>query len=175
MKGGGVMAKVKLEGAITMEIEVKYGLNEDLVIKVHAIPIEVDGKAYKVLVGEGDITRVPDRTLSFIGERIERILKKDKSLVAVDGFGKFVEYDNPLKEVEDRELNKGMYQTELGALIMRAYRWQKPEALEEVMQRNLFPLSKSGMKEFVSWVKAKEKAKELGYPISTVKKVEHLI
>jgi hypothetical protein len=168
MKGGGGMAKVRLEGELTMEIEVKYGLSEDVVIRVHSIEV---GKGKRVLIGEGDISHIPDRTLSFIGERIERLLKKNKDLVAVDGFGKFVEYDNPLKEVQDRELNKGMYQTELGALIMRAYKWQKPEALEEVLEKKLFPLSASGMKEFVLWVKAKEKAKELGYPISTVKKV----
>jgi hypothetical protein len=76
---------------------------------------------------------------------------------------------------EDRGLHKAMYQTGLGALIMRAYKWRKPEALEEVLEKKLFPLSKSGMEEFTSWAKAKEKAKELGWPISTVKKVEHLI
>ncbi len=167
------MAKVRLEGAIRLEVEVKYGLDQDLVIRVHEIPLG-DGK--RVLIGEGDISNIPDKTLSYIGDRIERILQKDKSLIAVDGFGKFVEYYNPLKEVEGSgELNKAMYQTELGALIMRAYLWQKPEALEEVLQKNLFPLSESGMKEFKAWKRAKEKAKELGWPISTVKKVEHLI
>jgi len=167
------MAKVRFEGAIKLEVEVKYGLNEDLSIKVHAIPV---GNGKKVLIGEGDISNIPDKTLSYIGDRIERILQKDKSLVAVDGFGKFVEYYNPLKEVEGSgELHKAMYQTELGALIMRAYKWHKPEALEEVLEKRLFPLSKDGMREFVSWVKAREKAKELGWPMSTVKKVEHLI
>uniref|UniRef100_A0A7C5WZL6 Uncharacterized protein n=1 Tax=Thermocrinis ruber TaxID=75906 RepID=A0A7C5WZL6_9AQUI len=167
------MARVKLDGAINVEFEVKYGLNEDLVIKVHEVPV---GGSKRVLIGEGDITHVSDKTLSFIGDRIESILKKDKSLVALDGFGKFVEYCNPLKEVEgSKEFHKAMYQTELGTLIMRAYLWNKAEALEEVLQRNLFPLSASGMKEFKAWKKVKEKAKELGWPMSTVKKVEHLI
>ena len=149
------MAKVKLTGAISLEIEVKSILDQDLVIKVHSIPVG-DGK--RVLIGEGDITHVPDRTLSFIGDRIESILKKDKSLVAMDGFGKFVEYYNPLKEVEGSgEFHKTMYQTELGTLIMRAYKWQKTEALEEVLQRNLFPLSANGMKEFKAWKRVKEK------------------
>jgi hypothetical protein len=166
------MAKVRLEGDVRLEFEVKYGLNEDITIKVHSVPLG-DGK--RVLIGEGDITHIPERTLSFIGDRIESLLKKDKSLIGLNGFGKFFKYGTFVEIQEDRELHKAMYQTELGALIMRAYKWHKPEALEEVLERKLFPLSESGMKEFVSWAKAKEKAKELGWPISTVKKVEHLI
>jgi hypothetical protein len=155
-KGGEAMAaKVRLEGAVKAEFEVKYGLDQDLVIKVYAVPV-CNGK--KVLIGEGDVSGIPERTLGFIGDRIESILKKDKSLVAMDGFGKFVEYCNPLREVEgDREIGKAMYNTELGTLIMRAYLWKKSEALEEVLQRNLFPLSASGMKEFKAWKRVKEK------------------
>ncbi len=167
------MAKVKLVGDLELEFDVKYGLDQDLVIRVHEIPLG-DGK--RVLIGEGDISNIPDKTLSYIGDRIERILQKDKSLVALDGFGKFVEYYNPLKELSNAAMyNKAMYNTELGTLIMRAYKWHKPEALEEVLEKKLFPLSESGMREFASWVRAKEKAKELGWPINTVKKVEHLI
>ncbi len=167
------MAKVRLEGAIRLEVEVKYGLDQDLVIRVHEIPLG-DGK--RVLIGEGDITQAPEKTLSYIGDRIERVLSKDKSLIAVDGFGKFVEYYNPLKELSDAAMyNKAMYNTELGTLIMRAYKWHKPEALEEVLEKKLFPLSKDGMREFKAWVRAKEKEKELGWPMNTVKKVEHLI
>jgi hypothetical protein len=166
------MAKVGLEGDIRLEVEVKYGLDQSLVIKVYAISVG-DGK--KVLIGEGDITHIPDKTLSFIGDRIESLLKKDKSLVGLDGFGRFFHYGTLAEIQEDRELHKAMYQTDLGALIMRAYKWHKPEALEEVLEKKLFPLSKDGMREFVSWAKAREKAKELGWPINTVKKVEHLI
>jgi hypothetical protein len=61
-----------------------------------------------------------------------------------------------------------------GLLIMRAYKWRKPEALEEVLEKKLFPLSGSGMREFASWVRAREKAKELGWSIAR-QKVEHLI
>ena len=50
-----------------------------------------------------------------------------------------------------------MYNTELGTLIMRAYKWQKPEALEKVLQKNLFPLTASGMQEFIAWKKVKER------------------
>jgi hypothetical protein len=155
--GEAMVAKVRLEGAVRAEFEVKYGLNEDLVIKVHAIPLEVEGKVYKVLVGEGDLSHIPERTLDFIGDRIEGFLKKDKMLIGVDGFGKFFKYGTFVEIQEDRELHKAMYQTELGALIMRAYKWQKPEALEEVLQKNLFPLSASGMKEFKAWKRVKEK------------------
>jgi hypothetical protein len=165
------MAKVRLEGEIRLEFEVKYGLNEDITIKAHSVPLG-DGK--RVLIGGGDITHIPERTLSFIGDRVESLLKKDKTLMGLDGFGKFFRY-GAFEIQEDRELHKAMYQTELGALIMRAYKWRKPEALEEVIERKLFPLSKDGMREFTSWAKAREKAKELGWPISTVKKVEHLI
>ena len=166
------MAKVRLEGDVRLEFEVKYGLDQDIVIKVHAVPVG-DGK--HVLVGEGNIAHIPQKTLDFIGDRVESLLKKDKSLIGLDGFGKFFKYGTFVQIQEDRELHEAMYQTESGALIMRAYKWRKPEALEEVLEKKLFPLSESGMKEFVSWTKAREKAKELGWPISTVKKVEHLI
>jgi hypothetical protein len=149
------MAKVRLEGDMKLEFEVKYGLSGDITIRVYAIDV---GNGKKVLIGEGDISNIPEKTLGFIGDRIESILRKDRSLVAMDGFGKFVEYNNPLKEVEDgREIGKAMYNTELGTLIIRAYKWQKPDALEEVLQRNLFPLSRSGMREFVAWKRVKEK------------------
>jgi len=166
------MAKVKLVGDLELEFDVKYGLERDLVITVYAVSIP----HMKTFIGQADISNIPDRTLSFIGERIEFLLKKrEKDAVGIDGFGEFFEYGNPLKEVKAEELKKAMYQSEVGTLIMRAYKWHKPEALEEVLDRKLFPLSESGMKEFVSWTKAREKAKELGWPISTVKKVEHLI
>ncbi len=166
------MAKVKLVKDLELEFDVKYGLERDLVITVYSV--SADGM--KTFIGQADISSVPDKTLSFIGERIEYLVKKkEKNAVGIDGFGKFFEYGNPLKEVKAEALKKAMYQSEVGTLVMRAYLWQRPEALEEVLQRNLFPLSESGMKEFKAWKKAKEKAKELGWPISTVKKVEHLI
>ncbi len=148
------MAKVKLVGDLELEFEVKYGLERDLVITVYSV--SADGM--KTFIGQADISNIPDRTLYFIGERIEYLLKKkEKGAVGLDGFGKFFEYGNPLKEVKVEELKKAMYQSEVGALIMRAYLWQKPEALEEVLQKNLFPLSTSGMKEFKSWKRVKEK------------------
>jgi hypothetical protein len=45
------MSKVYIEGDVKLEFEVKYGLSEDLVIKTQAIPVEVNGKVYKLLVG----------------------------------------------------------------------------------------------------------------------------
>ena len=166
------MAKVRLVRDLQLEFEVKHGLERDLVITVYSV--SADGM--KTFIGQADISHIPDRTLSFIGERIESLLRrKEKGAVGIDGFGKFFEYGNPLKEVSAKELHKAMYQTELGTLIMRAYKWHKPEAIEEVLEKKLFPLSESGMRELVSWAKAREKAKELGWPISTVKKVEHLI
>jgi hypothetical protein len=148
------MARVKLVGDLQLEFEVKYGLERDLVITVYS----VSANEMKTFIGQANISEVPDRTLSFIGERIESLLKKkEKGVVGIDGFGKFFEYGNPLKEVSTEELQKAMYQTELGTLIMRAYKWQKPEALEEVLQKNLFPLSASGMKEFKAWKRVKEK------------------
>jgi hypothetical protein len=165
------MAKVRLVGDVNMEIEVKYGLSDDVVIRVHAIPVEAGGKAYRVLVGEGDISHIPDRTLDYIGEMIESLLRKNKVFVGFDGFGKFFRYGTLMEIEDDRELYKSMYATELGTLIMRAFRWQKHEALREVLERKLFPLSKSGMKEFALWERAKKKAEELGCPMETVKKV----
>jgi hypothetical protein len=81
-KGGEAMAaKVRLEGAVKAEFEVKYGLDQDLVIKVYAVPV-CNGK--KVLIGEGDVSGIPERTLGFIGDRIESILKKDKKWKATE-------------------------------------------------------------------------------------------
>ncbi|MFZ8785644.1 hypothetical protein [Thermocrinis sp.] len=148
------MAKVKLIGDVQLEFEVKYGLERDLVITVYSV--SADGM--KTFIGQADISNITDRTLSFIGERIESLLRrKEKGAVGIDGFGKFFEYGNPLKEVSAEALKRAMYQSEVGTLIMRAYLWQKPEALEEVLQRNLFPLSASGMKEFKAWKWVKEK------------------
>jgi len=147
------MAKVKLVGDLHLEFEVKYGLDRDLVISVYSV--SADGM--KTFIGQADISGIPDKTLAFIGERIESLLKKEKGAVGIDGFGKFFEYGNPLKEVSAKELQKAMYQSEVGTLVMRAYKWQKPEALEEVLQRNLFPLSRSGMREFMAWKRVKEK------------------
>jgi len=75
------MAKVRLEGAVNLEFEVKFGLSQDITLTVHAIDIESNGKAYKVLVGEGDISDIPVTTLEFIGSRIECFLKEE------NGFG----------------------------------------------------------------------------------------
>jgi hypothetical protein len=147
------MAKVRLVGDVQLEFEVRYGLEGDLVITVYSV--SADGM--KTFIGQADISNIPDRTLSFIGERIESLLRKEKGAVGIDGFGKFFEYGNPLKEVSAEALKKAMYQSEVGALIMRAYLWQKPEALEEVLQKKLFPLSASGMKEFKAWKRVKEK------------------
>jgi hypothetical protein len=148
------MAKVKLVGDLQLEFEVKYGLDRDLVITVYSV--SADGM--KAFIGQADISGIPDKTLAFIGERVESLLKKkEKGAVGIDGFGKFFEYGNPLKEVSAKELQQAMYQSEVGTLVMRAYKWQKPEALEEVLQRNLFPLSASGMKEFRAWERVKKK------------------
>jgi hypothetical protein len=152
--GGEAMAKVKLIGDVQLEFEVKFGLERDLVITVYAI----SANGMKAFVGQADISGVPDKTLFFIGERIESLLKKkEKGAVGLDGFGKFFEYGNPLKEVKAEELKKAMYQNDIGTLIMRAYLWQRPEALEEALQKNLFPLSTSGMQEFRAWKRVKEK------------------
>ena len=83
------MAKVRLEGAVNLEFEVKFGLDKDITITTHAINFNVDGKDYKVLIGEGDISNIPTKTLEFIGSRIAYFLKEDKSLITVNGVGGF--------------------------------------------------------------------------------------
>jgi hypothetical protein len=167
------MAKVKLEGAVKLEFEVRYGLNEDLVIKVHSIDV---GKGRKVLIGEGDISHINERTLEFIANRIESLLRKNKALIGLGvgfmGVSGFYRYGlGKVDEEERSELHKAMYQTELGKLIMDAYVWRKEEAIEEVVQRKLFPISLGGMFEFIEWKIAKEKAKEWGYGLKEAKHV----
>jgi hypothetical protein len=175
MKGGeAVAAKVRLEGDVKLELEVKYGLNEDLTIKVHAIPLEVDGKVYKVLVGEGDISHIPEKTLSFVGERIESLLKKDKTLIGVDGWGELFRYGY-FGKLGDDNLSKALFKTELGGLLLKAYKRRDTASLEEVVRRGLWFVSRTGMKEFVSWKKALEKAKEKDIPFSTIKNVKELL
>jgi len=168
------MAKVRLEGAVRLEFEVKYGLNEDLTIKVHAIPLEVDGKVYRVLVGEGDLSHIPDRTLDFIGDRIEGFLRKDKMLIGVDGWGELFRYGY-FGKLDDDNLSKALLKTELGGLLLKAYKRRDTSSLEEVVRRGLWFVSRTGMKESVSWKKALEKAKEKDIPFDTVKKVKELL
>jgi hypothetical protein len=174
LKGGEAMAKVRLEGDMKLEFEVKYGLNEDLELKIHEVPIEVDGKVYKVLVGEGDLSHIPEKTLSFIGDRIESLLKKDKALIGVDGWGEFFRYGY-FGKLDDDRLSKALFKTELGKLMLKAYKWRDTSSLEEVVERTLWFVSRTGMKEFVSWKKALEKAKEKDMPFDTVKKVKELL
>lgn len=150
------MAKVKLVGDVNMEFEVKYGLNEEFIIKVHAVPV---GDNKYVLIGEGDISHIPPRTLGFIGRRMDKMLEKAELYIGVNGFGRFFRYSDYEEIKEDRELLKAMCQTELGLLIMEAFRWRDRKALKEVLQKQVFPLSISGMEEFIS----RAQAKNLGY------------
>ncbi len=146
------MAKVKLVGDLELEFEVKYGLSEDLVIKVQAIPIEVNGKIYKVLVGEGDISHVPEGTLHFIIDRLHSFLQKDKSLVRIRRPGiveiEFSRYDNKVLADEWKDILKGLVENELGNLMLRAYYQVRRDALQEVLGKNLFFLCKYGMRFF---------------------------
>jgi hypothetical protein len=171
LKGGRNMAKVKLEGAVRMEIEVKYGLNEDLELKIHEVPIEVDGKVYKVLVGEGDISHVPEKTLKFIGDRIEGILRKQKDVIGVSGIGDFFRYGYIGWIQEDGGYVKALRRSELGKLMLDAYKHRKTEAVEEVLSRNLFFLSESGMREFVGLKKMKDAREKIGMKDSKYKYV----
>jgi hypothetical protein len=173
-KGGEAMAKVRLVEAVNAEFEVKYGLNEELELRVHEVPIEVDGKVYKVLVGEGDLSHIPEKTLSFIGDRIESILRKDKMLIGVDGWGELFRYGY-FGTLDDDRLSKALFKTELGKLMLKAYKWRDASCLEEVVRKGLWFVSRTGMKEFVSWKKALEKAKEKDIPFSTVKNVKELL
>jgi hypothetical protein len=168
------MAKVRLKGAVNLSFDVRYGLTEDLEIKVHAIPVEIDGKTYKVLVGEGDISHIPERTLRFIGERLESLLRKDKTLVSVDGFGEFFIYGS-LGSFNDHMLSKALFKTEFGKLLLKAYKSRDASALQEVVRRNLWFMSESGMREFVAWKKALKKAQEKDIPFSIVQKARDLI
>ena len=164
-------AKVRLEGAVKAEFEVKYGLNEDLVIKVHELPIEVGGVQYKVLIGEGEICHVPEKTLRFIGERIEGLLKKQKGLIGVTGIGDFFRYGYIGWIQEDGDYKKALRKSELGKLMLDAYKYRKTEAVEEVLNRNLFFLSESGMREFVELKKVKGVREKIGTEDSKYKYV----
>jgi hypothetical protein len=157
--------RVRLDGApIRVDFPVVYGLSQDLVFKVHVISFEVDGRVYRVLVGEGDIPDdIKTSTLEFIGERIENILREDRSLVAVDGDGYFGKYGDRWNFKErgliefDKKLYKAFVQDELGRLMMRAYRGKKVEALEEVLEKALWFVSRSGMREFIAWKRVKQR------------------
>jgi len=164
-------AKVRLEGAAKLEFEVKYGLDQDLVIKVHELPIEVEGVQYKVLIGEGEICGVPEKTLRFIGERIEGLLKKQKGLIGVDGLGDFFRYGYIGWIQEDGDYKKALRKSELGKLMLDAYKYRKAEAIEEVLRRKLFFLSESGMREFVGLKKMKDAREKIGMGDSKYKYV----
>jgi hypothetical protein len=140
-------AKVRLEGAVKLEFEVRYGLEHDLVITVHAVPAAGKGV---VLVGQADISWLPHGpTFQFICERIEFLVKKKiKNAILLKNVGEY------------REIKDAIEQNELLRLINDAYRWREREAVEEVLQKNLFPLSREGMERFIEF-KWKEKAESM--------------
>ena len=146
--------KVKLTGAVNVEFEVKYGLSEDLTLNVQAIEFELDGKQYKVLVGEGDICNIPEKTLEFIGSRIAYFLKEDKSLITVNGVGGFFKAGHKLSVSDSMasQISDTLMEAEIGSIMVKTYRNTDDRgyfaALKEVMERNLWFVSTSGMKEF---------------------------
>jgi len=168
------MAKVRLTGAVNGEFEVKFGLNGDVVVKTHKIEIEVDGNVYKVLVGEGDISDISAKTLEFIGNRIETLLKKNNTLIAVNGFGELFRYGYT-GTMKDEKIKKAIFKTELGKLMLKAYERRDAASLEEVLSKNLWFVSESGIREFVSVKKALEKAKAKDIPAETAVKVKELL
>lgn len=168
------MPKVKLRGEVRLDFDVKYGLDKDIELRIHAIPIDVEGKVYKVLVGEGDISYIPEKTLSFIGAKIESLLRRDKTLIGVDGWEELFRYGY-IGNVKDDKFPKALFKTALGKLMLRAYKLRDASALDEVLRKNLWFVSETGMREFVSWKKASEKAREKDIPFSAVKRAKELI
>ena len=149
------MAKVRLEGDVNLEFEVKYGLDEDIIINVQAIKFEIDGKQCKVLVGEGNICDIPAKTLEFIGSRIEHLLKGDESLIIVNGVGGFFKPGHKLSVSDSMasKISDAIMKTELGKIMLKTYRHTTDKrrdiaTLKEVMERNLWFVSTSGMIEF---------------------------
>ena len=149
------MAKVILEGAVETSFEVKFGLDEDLIINVQAIEFEIDGKQCKVLVGEGNICDIPAKTLEFIGSRIEHLLKGDETLITVNGVGGFFKPGHKLSVSDSMasKISDAIMQTEIGKAMLKTYRHTTNErrdikSLKEVMERNLWFVSTSGMLEF---------------------------
>jgi hypothetical protein len=55
--------------------------------------------------------------------------------------------------------------------MLDAYKHRKTEAVEEVLSRNLFFLSESGMKEFVALKKMKDEREKMGMKDSKYKYV----
>jgi len=151
------MAKVRLEGAVKVEFEVKFGLNEDLELKIHKIDVEVDGKQYKVLVGEGDISDIPAKTLEFIGSRIQCFLKEDKTIITVTVSGSYVGFHTANRKFAvsgetEAKFYEAVMNTELGKLMLKTYGYRDGRrdfvALKEAIERNVWFLSIDGMKEF---------------------------
>jgi len=149
------MAKIILEGAVNLELEVKYGLDEDRIFNVQAIEFEVDSKQYKVLIGQGDMCDIPTKTIEFIGSRIEHLLKRNESLITVNGVGGFFKPGHKIS-VSDSMASKiaeAMMKTELGKIMLKTYTNTLDErrdikSLKEVAERNLWFVSTSGMMEF---------------------------
>jgi len=154
------MAKVRLEGAVNLEFEVKFGLSQDITLTVHAIDIESDGKAYKVLVGEGDISDIPVTTLEFIGSRIECFLKEEngfgelfrlkeeKNFIVVNGFR--YGYTGI---INGDKIKRALFKTDMGKVMLKAYEKRDEASLKEVLNKNLWFVSRSGLREFAYWKK----------------------
>jgi hypothetical protein len=126
-----------------------------------------------VLVGEGDISNISEKTLSFIGDRIESLLKKDKALLGVDGFGGLFKYGY-LGNLKDDKLTRALFKTELGKLMLKAYERRDVASVQEVLKRNLWFLSRTGMTEFASLKKVMN-AKDQDMPFESALKVKEVL
>jgi hypothetical protein len=137
------MAKFCLEGDVNLELAVE-GLNEDFLLKVQTIFVEVKGKVYKVLVGEGDISAIPEETLGFIIETLYSLLQEDKSLVELHFsylLGIKVRGYDGRELAEGDEILKGLTENELGRWMLMAYNLLDGTALRKAIDKNIFPIS----------------------------------
>jgi hypothetical protein len=142
------MGKFRLEGDVNLGFDVEDGLNEEFVLKVHTIPVEVNGKSYKVLVGEGDISYIPEETLSVSIKKFYSLLQRDKSLVELNFLYLLgIEVRGYDKKVlgEGDEILKGLIGNELGNWMLTAYNLLDFSGLRKTIAQNLFPISCEAM------------------------------
>ncbi|MBX0310644.1 MAG: hypothetical protein JHC31_02370 [Sulfurihydrogenibium sp.] len=159
------MAKVKLLGNVAFEFDVKYGLKDDLIIETS----EIEYNGNKIFIGKGEgIENVDRKTLSFVGDRIESFLKKKGAITNLDSEVFEEMYKKKISPVYEIVYLKHIINVERRNNLIPdalAYRREKVnevkkiKALRDVVENNVFVLSKKGLELYLDTFKEYEKLK----------------
>jgi len=157
------MAKIKVLGDLKFEFDVKYGLKEDLIIET----TKINYNGSEIVIGKGEIEKIDRKSLSFVGDRIEYFLKKNKNIVVDLDSEVFREmYNKKISPVyEIIHLTYVFKSEERNKIIDIPHRREKinevkkVKHLREIAENKTFILGKKGMELYLDILKEYEELK----------------